>query len=464
MSTNGKDGLDAADGAAAIPLRRRWARSLAVIEIRARLLVLCCGALANAGAPALAAQTSTDVAQPLAQPRSQGFSPERLQRLDHFLEDATDENGYLGAVTLIARHGKIVEARAFGHRDFERRAPMQTDSIFRIYSMTKTITTVAALILMEEGKLTLDDPVGKYLPEFSSMQVLAGGTADKPELRAAARKLTIHHLLTHTAGFATRGGDAERAAHTLLDRADLHDSASLKDYAERVSRAPLAVDPGTRFNYDGVQIEVLSRLIEVVAGMPFETFVQQRILDPLKMADTGFSVPPEKRGRIADITKMGDDGKLVRTKGQSAAAPGERQHAYPSGAGGLYSTAADYARFCQMLLDGGELDGASILGRKTVESMMQNHLTMLEKPVTEFTDADGFGLGGSVLIDPARRGRLGSPGQFGWSGAASTYYTIDPQEQLIAILLMQHLPREDMHDLPRISANFYNLVYQALTR
>lgn len=377
------------------------------------------------------------------------------------MQTATDRHGYLGAVVMIARRGKTVEWRAFGQRDLARSAPMQRDSIFRIYSMTKTITSVAVLMLMEEGRLALDDPVADYLPEFADVQVFAGGTADRPLLRAPARPITIRHLLTHTAGFAVGGPGVEEATR-LLARADPSAAADLKGFAERMSRAPLAADPGQRFGYDGVSLEVLSRLVEVVGDVPFDVFLKRRILDPLGMIDTGFSVPESERARIADITAAGPTGALVLAAGRSAARPGEPLNAYPSGAGGLYSTAADFLRFCQMLLNGGELDGVSIIGRKTVELMMLNQLTRLDPPVTSFSDAEGFGIGGSVLIDVAGRGRLGSLGQFGWSGAASTYFTIDPKEQLIAILLMQHLPRDERPDLPRISPRFYNLVYQAL--
>lgn len=401
---------------------------------------------------------------PASETTIEGFSPQRLRRLDAFLERETGDGGYLGAVALIARHGAIVESRAFGHRDLDRRVPMTTDSIFRIYSMTKTIATVAVLMLMEEGRLTIDDPVAKYLPEFRDIKVFAGGTTQAPELRAPVCTLTIHHLLTHTAGFATSDAPAEATVHAMLDHAGLSDSANLAQFASRVAHVPLAADPGARFKYDGVQIEVAARIVEVVSGEPFDVFVQRRILDPLKMVDTGFSVPDAKRSRIVDITTMGDDGRLHIASGPSAEHPGEPLHRYPSGAGGLYSTASDYLRFAQMLLNGGELDGVSVLGRKTVDFMMTNHLTMLDPPVDEFSPAEGFGLGGYVVLDVAGHGRLGSVGQFGWSGAASTYYTIDRQEDLIAILMLQHLPREGVRDLPRISANFYNLVYQALIR
>ncbi len=379
------------------------------------------------------------------------------------MSKATGADGYLGAVSLVSSNGKVVHSQAYGYRDLARRAPMHSDSIFRIYSMTKTAATVAVLMLMEEGRLNLDDPVAKFLPEFADLQVMAGGSADGPQLRKVSNKLTLHHLLTHTAGFATGGADDKHASR-LLERADLHGSPDLAEFAHRVSQLPLAVEPGARFSYDGMQLEVLARVVEVVSGQRFDAFLQQRLFDPLRMADTGFSVPMEKRARVVDITVMGTDGALRLHDGPSAINPGAMLNPYPSAAGGLYSTAADFMRLCQMLLDGGSLDGVSILGRKTVEQMMVNHLTFLDPPVTQFSAAEGFGLGGSVLLDPARRGRLGSVGQFGWSGAASTYFSIDPQERVISILLLQHLPNDAAKDLPRISTPFYNLVYQALLR
>ena len=387
------------------------------------------------------------------------FSAERLQRLDGFLNKATDAQGYLGAVSLVVHDGGVVHSKAYGYRDLARTVPMNQESIFRIYSMTKTVTTIAVLMLVEEGKLSLDDPVEKLLPEFSGMQVFAGGTADTPKLRPARSSPTIRQLLTHTAGFATAGGEE---ATKLLERADLHGSADHAEFSRRLSKVPLAVEPGTRFRYDGTQIEVVARIVEVASGQAFDVFVQQRILDPLRMRDTGFSVPADKRQRIVDITVMGVDGNLVLDAGRSAVHPGEMLNPYPGGAGGLYSTAPDFMRLCQMLLNGGELDGVSILDRKTVEQMMVNQLTFLDPPVTQFSDAEGFGLGGSVLLDPAGKGRLGPAGQFGWSGAASTYFSIDPQQQLISILLLQHLPNDAPNDLPRLSTQFYNLVHEAL--
>jgi CubicO group peptidase (beta-lactamase class C family) len=399
---------------------------------------------------------------PPASPASQGVSAQRLQRLHAFLDAATDKHGYLGAVSLVARNGKLVEWRAYGHSDLGRHEPMRKDAIFRIYSMTKTVTSVAVMMLVEEGRITLDDPVSRYLPGFDHPQVLVGGTADEPKLRPADKPVTLHALLTHTAGYPA-GLKGDEQAVKLMERFDPHGATDLRGFAERMSHVPLAADPGTRFGYDGASLELMARVVEVVSGQSFDSFLQQRVFDPLQMHDTGFSVPPSQRARVVDITTMGKDGRLMIADGPSAVHPGRPLNAYTSGAGGLYSTAGDYARFAQMLLDGGTLDGHELLGRKTVELMMRNHLGMLDPPVTQFSDAEGFGIGGYVVIDAAGRGQLGSPGQFGWTGAASTYYTIDPHEHLVAILMLQHLPRDDGgKDLPRISRNFYDLVYQAL--
>ncbi|WP_235570099.1 serine hydrolase domain-containing protein [Lysobacter sp. Root916] len=426
-------------------------------------LVRCaglCGLLvcATTLAPVQAAEPSP---LPESAPEAQGYSAPRLQRLHAFMDQTTGADGYLGGISLIARNGRIVDWRAYGYRDLARSRPLQRDDIFRIYSMSKTVTSVAVLMLMEEGKFALDDPISRYLPGFEAPRVVAGGSIDAPRLRPAARPITIRHLLTHTAGFAAvRPGDD--IALGLLQRADPHAARDLRGFVERLSRVPLAADPGTRFGYDGAALETLARLVEVGSGLSFDDFLRQRVFAPLRMRDTGFSVPAAQRARVVDITRMGDDGHLRLDDGPSAREPGAPLNAYPSGAGGLYSTAGDYLRFCQMLLAGGTLDGQTLLGRKTVELMMRNQLTMLNPPVTQFSDAEGFGLGGYVVLDPALRGQPGSVGQFGWSGAASTSYTIDPQERLVAILLLQHLPREDRADLPRVARRFYGLVYQGL--
>ncbi|MGV8960193.1 MAG: serine hydrolase domain-containing protein [Stenotrophomonas sp.] len=387
---------------------------------------------------------------------------QHLPAIDDFLGEATGAHGYPGAVALVLHEGKTVHAASYGWQDLAHTRPMQRDSIFRIYSMTKTVASVAALMLVDEGKLGLDDPVARHLPEFSRLQLFTGGSAQAPQLRPATHTLTVRHLLTHTSGFAA-GGEGFEAVTQLLEQHHVRDVDTLTDYAARLSQVPLAAEPGTRFRYDSTSTETLSRLVEVVAGMPFEQFLQQRIFAPLGMVDTGFEVPLAQRARVVELTTMGADGTLVRADETHARDPGTALRPYRSGAGGLYSTADDYARFAQMLLDGGQLNGVRLLQADTVTLMMQNQLvhTALPKPVTEFSDAEGFGLGGSVLLDPALKGRTASVGTFGWSGAASTYYTIDPAKKLVAILLLQHLPG-GKDDLPRISTAFYNLVDEAI--
>lgn len=420
-------------------------------------------ASAAAVAPAAAA-ASAQAPLPVASAASEGFSPARLQRLHDFLHASTSAAGYAGGVALIARHGHIVDWRAYGYRDLARTQPMRRDDIFRIYSMTKTVASVAVLILMEEGKLSLDDPATMYLPELGAMRVLAGGTADAPQWRAPTRPITLRHLLTHTAGFpAGLPGDAE--AGKFNDRDDPHGAANLAGFVQRLGRGALAADPGTRFGYEAANLESMARIVEVASGQDFASFVQSRILTPLAMNDTSFRVPQSKRARVVEISVMGDDGKLRPDDGPSARHPGEALNAYASGAGGLYSTAGDYARFCQMLLDGGRLGGVSILGRKTVDLMLSNHLAgILDPPVNQYSNGEGFGLGGYVVLDPARRGALGSVGQFGWSGAASTNYLIDPSEGMTVILMLQHLPNGAANDLPRIGRRVQNLAYQALVK
>lgn len=424
-----------------------------------QLLPLLCGIVLSLASVAVAAAPPTATVAVAAGGPPPGSEAGPRRQLDGFLRQATDARGYLGAVSLVYREDAIVQSQAYGFRDLARTSPMRVDSIFRVYSMTKTVTTVAALMLVEEGKLSLDAPVATTLPEFASLQVFVGGTANSPELRPAHSKVTLRQLLTHTAGFATAGGEQ---ATRLLERADLHGSADLAEFSRRLSKVPLAAEPGVRFRYDGTQIEVAARMVEVASGQRFDEFVQQRILGPLHMRDTGFSVPIGKRERIVDLTVMGEDGRLVLDSGPSAVHPGVMLNPYPGGAGGLYSTAPDFMRLCRLLLQGGSLEGVTLLTPATVEQMMRNQLTFLDPPVTQFSDAEGFGLGGSVLLDPARKDRTGPAGQYGWSGAASTYFSIDPKGRMISILLLQHLPNDAANDLPRLATRYYNLVQQAL--
>lgn len=358
-----------------------------------------------------------------------GFEPAHVEQLHAFMRSAIGSGEYLGAVTLVARNGAIVDWRAYGHRDLAKRSPMQRDAIFRILSMTKTIATVAVLMLMEDGKLALDDPLGRHLPEF------------------AASPITIRHLLTHTSGLPAAGEAIEV-------------SADLKAFSVAAARMTPTAPPGKRFVYNSVNSELASRVVEVASGLAFDAFLRQRIFVPLGMNDTGFTVPIRKQSRIAELTSTDGNGRLVAWLTENRATPGARLRPYPSGAGGLYSTAGDFARFCQMLLNGGRLEGVALLSRETVAMMMTNQLTALVPPVSQYNE--GFGFGGYVNLDSPGRERPGSVGAFGWSGAAATYFIVDPHERLFAILLLQHVPQGLARDPRKISFAFYNHVYRSL--
>ncbi len=351
-----------------------------------------------------------------------------LGSLRAFLRDAVAPGQYLGAVAFVSRDGRILDWSAAGHRDLARTSSMRRDTIFRIYSMTKTVATVAVLTLMEDGKLALDDPVGRHLPEFSG----------RPE--------TVRHLLTHTSGFATPSEAMEK-------------SADLKAYSEAAARVPSAAPPGTRFEYNSVNTEVASRLVEAASGASFGDFLRQRIFDPLGMKDTGFSVPEGKRARIAEMTSTDASGRLVPWLAGDSTRAGDMLRSYESGAGGLYSTAGDFARFSHMLLKSGELEGTRILRAATVDLMMTNQLTLLTPPVSQYNE--GFGLGGYVNLDDPKRERPGSVGAFGWSGAGGTYFMIDRSRGVAAILLTQHIAQGLGRDPAKPSFRFYKIALLA---
>lgn len=377
---------------------------------------------------------------------------ERWQALDAFVDDAVGPGGYTGAVASVWQDGQPPHVHVAGSRDLAGTAPMREDAIYRVYSMTKPIVSVAVLMLVERGRIGLDDDIAAHLPAFAQLRVLG----DDGALHAPARALTIRHLLTHTSGIA----NSEGAALRLREAAGLDDARDLEVYVQRLAAVPLQHDPGTVFAYDGAATNVLSRLVEVVSGETLHAFLRTQLFVPLGMPDTGFSVPAHQRARVVDITTTGDDGRLRIADGPSATTPGAALNPYTSGAGGLYSTAADYLRFARMLLGRGMLDGTRYLREDTVAMMLRNQLGFLDAPHTSFSPFEGFGFGVSVQLDPAARGRLGAPGQVGWSGAASTYFTMDPTRGLVAILLAQHLPRDVAGDPPRLATPFYNLVQQ----
>jgi CubicO group peptidase (beta-lactamase class C family) len=377
------------------------------------------------------------------------MSSQRLQRLHARFQEMVDSETRAGVVTLVLRNGKIVDWHTVGYRDVAQKLPMEKDTICRIYSMTKVITSVAAMMLVEEGKLTLADPVSKHVPELKNMRVVNGGTADAPVLVDATQPITIKHLLTHTSGFTYPFSND--VASQLYRKAAVFQAPSLKDFIHKVASVPLVAQPGEKYNY-GISTDVLGYVVEVASGMPFDQFVQTRILTPLRMNDTHWVVPKEKLGRVAKTYGV-RNGKLV----EAPSAEADSTAKVPYGGMGLYSTIGDYARFGQMLLNGGQFEGTRLLSRKTVELMTADHLGALKVPTIDPNGAYGFGLGGSVRLNIANAGIPGTPGQFGWDGAASTYFRMDPKEKLVTLLFQQQMP----FDAPSL-ALFSTLAYQAI--
>ncbi len=391
---------------------------------------------------------------PATSPKRAGFDPARLEVLHATTRRFVDEGQHAGAVTLLARHGKLVDFQTYGYRDVEKKLPMERDTICRVYSMSKIITSVGVLVLLEEGRLNLDDPVAKYWPELKDMKVMTGGTADAPQLEPLKRPITIKHLLTHTSGliYDFSGG---KELSKLYERADLWTGPGLSNFIARLGRLPLQHQPGDAYTY-GVNTDVLGALIERVSGRTLGVFLEERVFRPLGMKDTGFDVPPEKMGRLAKTYEHGPDGRFVEARPIIETWP-EAGRGIESGGGGLFSTAGDYARFAQMLLNGGTLDGHRILGRKTVELMTANHLVTLPNNQAA-TRQKGFGLGVEVTTDPGQLSVPSSLGQFGWYGAATTYCQIDLKEKIVAVALVQHFPFNEHN----FFASFATGYYQAL--
>jgi CubicO group peptidase (beta-lactamase class C family) len=391
-------------------------------------------------------------------PESQGFSRPRLARIRTVMQRYVDERKAAGILSLVARRGEVVHFEQVGMAVIKPAQPVAPDTIFRIYSMTKPITSTAALMLYEEGRFRLSDPVANYIPAFKNMKVLDNQPGSGVKYVDAARPITIRDLMTHTAGLSYGFDD-----HVYIDELvrkhvwaaqDANSKMTLEEAVAALARLPLAHQPGTLFRYS-LATDVLGYLVQVVSGMPFEDFLKQRIFDPLGMVDTGFYVPAEKVGRFSATYGPDAAGGLKEID------PVSNPHylnppANPSGGGGLVSTASDYLRFCQMLLNGGALEGVRLLGRKTVELMTTNHLP---DGVYCFNDpSSGFGLGVSVLLDLGKSQMPGSVGNYGWSGAANTHFWIDPKEELIAILMLQFMPI----DTYPVIADFHTLAYQAM--
>jgi CubicO group peptidase (beta-lactamase class C family) len=419
----------------------------------------------------------------IVKPEAVGFSAARLARVTTWLQQQISSEQLAGASVLIARQGQVAYFETAGRAELATGADFARDSVVRIYSMTKPITTVAAMMLYEAGCFQLDDPVALHLPEFADTRVWAGGDADVTTTVPMASAMTVRQLMTHTSGLTygfmnTNVVDAEyRRQHLGMPS----DALDLETWVKRLATIPLLCQPGSQWNYS-VSTDVLGRLVEVWSGKTLEAFLQTQILGPLGMVDTGFDVKPGNQDRFSalyapatggDMSSVGktDTGPKVQPAGlklQESAA--DSSYLQPtklfSGGGGLVSTMADYARFCQMLLNAGELDGVRLLAPKTVKFMRQNQLpdngdmASMGQPVWSETNYEGigFGLGFAVVIDPVKAHTITSVGEHHWGGAASTFFWIDPEEDLFVVFLTQLIPSSTYPIRRELRAR----VYQAL--
>jgi CubicO group peptidase (beta-lactamase class C family) len=395
-----------------------------------------------------------------------GFDAGRLDRIDRHFARYVDDGRLPGWLVLVSRRGKVVHLTTCGRRDLEADLPVETDTRFRIYSMTKPVTAVAAMQLYEQGAFALKDPVSAFIPSFADLAVYRDGPASGPRTKPATRPMRIWHLLTHTAGL-TYGFHHAHPVDEMYRAAGFDwappEGRDLAECCELWAGLPLLFEPGSEWNYS-VASDVLGRVVEVVGGQPLDRYFDEHIFGPLGMADTGFWVEGEATGKLAALYVAGPAGRAVRSDELGRRALGRPDCL--DGGGGLVSTAADYHRFTQALLGGGELDGARLLGSRTLAYMVRNHLpggTDLEsfgRPLFAETTFDGvgYGLGFGVLLDPVANKVLSGAGELAWGGAASTFFWVDPAEQLTAVFLTQLMPSTTYP----LRSELRQLVYQAL--
>ena len=394
-------------------------------------------------------------AQPLTtKPEQVGLSSERLKRVDAFMERLQAEGRLAGAVTLVARHGQLVSLKAHGFADMATKRPMRIDDIFQIQSMTKPIATVMALMLLEEGRYLLSDPVAKFLPEFRDMKVavVKSDAAEGYVLVPAERNITIHDLLTHRAGFTglpPSNSSAEILRRKSVQSLPQNGDFTLEQYTKHLAASPLDAQPGTAFKY-GPSTIALGRLIEVVTGQTLDKVLHDRLFKPLGMIDTSFVVPVEKQHRIAPAYSLSAEKTLLKLPTDSVTPR------FFSAGGNLWSTASDYLRFSQMLLNGGEWEGQILLSRKSIELMTERQVDNVPLP---FMRGQYFGLGVAVRKADGDSGLIGSPGTYGWSGGYNTYFRIDPHEKLIVMLFTQLAFSPDNLEL---QSGFHNAAMQAI--
>jgi len=393
-----------------------------------------------------------------------GISSERLETINAYLEREVAGDRLPGISALVQRRGKVVHHSMHGKMDIEAGRPMEADAIFRIYSMTKPVVSLALMLLHDEGRCQLFDPVSRYIPAFANTKVYSHVSDRQPHYVQQDPPMSIFHLLTHTAGL-TYGSDAWHPVDQLFRESDQDNGffrrgMPLSELIGHIAELPLKYQPGTDWEYS-VAVDVLSYLVQVIADMPLADFLKARIFAPLGMDDTDFYVPPEKAQRLAAIYHSPAHYGPIRFEADNELLGDVREPtACPSGGGGLVSTMADYLRFASMLLNGGELDGARVTSPMTIKRMTANATPQSWMPLRLGVEryGYGFGLGFRVMLDPGRANGYSSFGEYGWSGMASTHFVIDPAEDLITLMMTQMVPAEPHR--PR--SIFPNLVYQAI--
>ena len=396
-----------------------------------------------------------------------GFDSQRLASVSALVDRYVAEGKLAGAQVQVAHRGEVALRHTVGRADVASDRPLGDDAIYRIYSMTKPITSIALMQLYEQGRVLLEDPVSAYIPEFAKMQVFTGGTPTAPKVRPAQTAMTVKDVLTHASGL-TYGFFFQNNLDAMYREDGLGDfqlpDYTLEEGMRRLATKPLAFDPGTAWNYS-MSTDVCGRLVEVISGMGLDEYFAEHITGPLGMADTAFHVPADKKHRFTSNYALTPDEPLLIVDSFDAS-PYLSPPIFLSGGGGLAGTVDDYQRFVDMLLNGGELDGRRIIGRKTLEYMTINHLpegkTLNELGQSLFSEAVmegmGFGLGFSTLVDPARNGAVSSGGEFAWGGAASTAFWVDPAEEITCVFMTQLMPSSTYPLRRELKAT----VYQAL--
>jgi CubicO group peptidase (beta-lactamase class C family) len=369
-----------------------------------------------------------------------GFDAGRLAGMEKFFQQYVDDQRLAGWALLISRNGRIAHRSSYGWRDREAELPIEPDTLYRIYSMTKPITTVAAMMLYEQAAFALDDPISEFLPEFADPQVYESGSADDLVTGPATEPIRMRHLLTHTSGL-TYGHAHEHPVDQVYRAAGFDwlppDGVDLATLCGQLAQLPLLFQPGSGWNY-GHSTDVLGRVVEVISGQSLSEFFQTRIFGPLGMTDTGFTVPADRLGRLAALYSPSSSGGIRRA--DEAGDVAIKGTSYLAGGHGLVGSMDDYHRFTQFLLRGGELDGVRLLSPRTLAYMTRNHLPGGGDLAVGGKPGQGFGLGFAVLADPVASGTISTPGEFGWGGVASTTFWVDPVEQLTTIFMTQLLP------------------------